>query len=208
MPVRPQGMWRLAASIAAALALAAALSLVLPGVAGASRIAHAETSTPPTYAHRHANQHTHRYADQHTHEHADQHAHEHPYHYADGDIYQHGHANAYLHAHCHLYGNAHRHSHGHPDHCSIGAGGGTPSATPALMRASTTVEPSPQGTPAAAVQSQSSSPTGVTGLPKAGDGGTGPLVPWGSMSAAVIIVLVGAGSWVLYYGLREATPGD
>jgi hypothetical protein len=86
--------------------------------------------------------------------------------------------------------------------------GDPPSATPVLVRASTTVEPSPQGTPAAAVQSQSSSPTDVTGLPKAGDGGTSPLVPWGSMTAAVIILLVGAGSWVLYYGLKEATPGD
>jgi hypothetical protein len=88
------------------------------------------------------------------------------------------------------------------------AASGTPSATPALVRANTTVEPSPQGTPAAAVQSQSSSPTGVTGLPKAGDGGTGPLLPWGSITVTVIILLMGAGSWVLYYGLREATPGD
>jgi hypothetical protein len=33
-------------------------------------------------------------------------------------------------------------------------------------------------------------------------------VPWSSVTAAGIILLVGAGSWVLYYGLREATPGD
>jgi len=85
---------------------------------------------------------------------------------------------------------------------------GTPSATPALVRASTTVDPSPQGTPGGAVRGQSSSQGGVTSLPSAGDGGTGSPIPWRPVTVAVIILLVGAGSWVLYYGLREATAED
>jgi len=85
---------------------------------------------------------------------------------------------------------------------------GTPSATPALVRASTTVESSPQGNPGGAVQGQSSAQGGVTSLPSAGDGGAGPPIPWRPVTATVIILLVGAGSWVLYYGLREATAED
>jgi hypothetical protein len=42
----------------------------------------------------------------------------------------------------------------------------------------------------------------------AGDGGAGAPIPWKPVSATVIILLVGAGSWVLYYGLREATAED
>jgi hypothetical protein len=48
----------------------------------------------------------------------------------------------------------------------------------------------------------------VTSLPSAGDGGAGPPIPWRPVTATVIILLVGAGSWVLYYGLREATAED
>jgi hypothetical protein len=94
----------------------------------------------------------------------------------------------------------------------LGQGGttawGTPSATPALVRATTTVGSPPQADPAGAVQGQSSSQGGVTGLPAAGDGATGPPIPWRPVTATVIILLVGAGSWVLYYGLREATAED
>jgi hypothetical protein len=82
------------------------------------------------------------------------------------------------------------------------------SPTPALVRANTTVDPPPQGTPGGAVQGQSSSQGGVTSLPSAGDGGAGPPIPWRPVTATVIILLVGAGSWVLYYGLREATAED
>jgi hypothetical protein len=85
---------------------------------------------------------------------------------------------------------------------------GTPSATAALVRAGATVESSPQGDPGGAVRGQSSSQGGVTSLPSAGDGGTGPPIPWRPVTAVVIILLVGAGSWVLYYGLREATAED
>jgi hypothetical protein len=85
---------------------------------------------------------------------------------------------------------------------------GTPSVTPALVRASTTVESSPQSDPAGAVRGQGSSQGGATSLPLAGDGGTGPPIPWRPVTATVIILLVGAGSWVLYYGLREATAED
>jgi hypothetical protein len=85
---------------------------------------------------------------------------------------------------------------------------GTPSPTAALVRANTTIDPSPQATPAGAVQGQSSSQGGVTSLPSAGDGGKGPPIPWRPVMAATIILLVGAGSWVLYYGLREATAED
>jgi uncharacterized membrane protein len=85
---------------------------------------------------------------------------------------------------------------------------GTPSATAALVRASTTVESSPQSDPAGAVRGQASSQGGATSLPLAGDGGTGPPIPWRPVTATVIILLVGAGSWVLYYGLREATAED
>jgi hypothetical protein len=84
----------------------------------------------------------------------------------------------------------------------------TPSATPALVRASTTVESAPQADPPGGVQGQSASPTGVTSLPSAGDGSSGPPIPWRPVTATVIILLVGAGSWVLYYGLREATAED
>jgi hypothetical protein len=82
------------------------------------------------------------------------------------------------------------------------------SPTPALVRASTTVEPSPQRDPAGAVSGQASSQGGVTSLPSAGDGGAGPPIPWRPVTATVIILLVGAGSWVLYYGLRESTAED
>jgi hypothetical protein len=85
---------------------------------------------------------------------------------------------------------------------------GTPSATPALVRASTTVASSPQAGPGGAVQGQASAQGGVTSLPSAGDGGAGPPIPWRPVTATVIILLVGAGSWVLYYGLREATAED
>jgi len=84
----------------------------------------------------------------------------------------------------------------------------TPSATPALVRASTTVESAPQADPPGAVQGQASSQGGVSSLPSAGDGSTAPLIPWRPVTATVIILLVGAGSWVLYYGLREATAED
>jgi len=89
-----------------------------------------------------------------------------------------------------------------------GAAWSTPSATPALVRADTTVQSTPQAVPAGGVQGQSASPTGVTSLPSAGDGSTGPPIPWRPVTATVIILLVGAGSWVLYYGLREATAED
>jgi hypothetical protein len=82
------------------------------------------------------------------------------------------------------------------------------SPTPALVRAATTVESSPQGDPGGAVQGQSSSQGTVTSLPSAGDGGAGPPIPWRPVTATVIILLVGAGSWVLYYGLREVTAED
>jgi uncharacterized membrane protein len=85
---------------------------------------------------------------------------------------------------------------------------GVLSPTPALVRASTPVDPPPQATPAGAVRGQSASQGGVTGLPSAGDGGAGPPIPWRPVTAVVIILLVGAGSWVLYYGLREATAED
>jgi hypothetical protein len=77
-------------------------------------------------------------------------------------------------------------------------------ATPALVRADPGTEPS--GTnPGGAVQGQSASESDVTSLPSAGDGGEGAPVPLRPMTAVVIILLVGAGSWALYYGLREAT---
>jgi len=58
------------------------------------------------------------------------------------------------------------------------------------------------------VQGQGASQGSVTGLPSAGDGGAGPAIPWRPVTASVIILLVAAGSWVLYYGLREATAED
>jgi hypothetical protein len=58
------------------------------------------------------------------------------------------------------------------------------------------------------VRGQSSSQGAVTSLPSAGDGGSGPPLPWRPITATAIILLVGAGSWVLYYGLREATAED
>jgi hypothetical protein len=82
----------------------------------------------------------------------------------------------------------------------------TASATPALVKAATPAQQ--QANPAGAVQSQSAAQNTVTTLPTAGDGGVGGPVPWKPVSATVIILLVGAGSWVLYYGLREATAED
>jgi hypothetical protein len=91
---------------------------------------------------------------------------------------------------------------------SLAAAMATASATPALVQAATPDPPQAQATPAAVVQSQSSGQSGVTTLPTAGDGGAGAPLPWKPVSATVIILLVGAGSWVLYYGLREATAED
>jgi hypothetical protein len=85
---------------------------------------------------------------------------------------------------------------------------GTPSATPALVLAGTPAQHGPESTPAGAVQSQSAPPAGVTTLPSAGDGGVGPAIPWRPVTATVVILLVGAGGWVLYYGMREATAED
>jgi len=82
----------------------------------------------------------------------------------------------------------------------------TASATPALVQAVTPAQQ--QANPGGAVQSQSAPQSGVTTLPTAGDGGAGAPIPWKPVSATVIILLVGAGSWVLYYGLREATAED
>jgi len=85
---------------------------------------------------------------------------------------------------------------------------GTPSATPALVLAGTPAQQQPESTPAGAVQSQSAPQADVTTLPSAGFGDQGSPIPWKPFTATVVILLVGAGSWVLYYGLREATAED
>ncbi len=62
--------------------------------------------------------------------------------------------------------------------------------------------------PGGTVAGQSASEADVTTLPTAGDGGLGPSLPMRPMTASIIILLVGGGSWALYYGMREATAED
>lgn len=82
---------------------------------------------------------------------------------------------------------------------------GEPTATAALVQAE--ARP-PQSAPdvAGAAETPSSSEAGLSGLPAAGDGGEGPLVPWRPLMAAAVIVLAGGGSWAFYYLTRGATP--
>ena len=197
MPVRPQGMWPLAVTIAAALALVAALFLVSPREARAQPT---ETSTPtetptstPTDTPTNTPTSTPTATPTSTPTNTPTHT-----------------PTTTPTATATVTPTSTAAAAGSPT--PSGQGGttawGTPSATPALVRASTTVDPSPQDDPGGAVRGQSSSQGGVTSLPSAGDGGAGPPIPWRPVTATVIILLVGAGSWVLYYGLREATAED
>ncbi len=85
---------------------------------------------------------------------------------------------------------------------------GEPTATAVLVQAE--ARP-PQSEPdvslaAGAAETPSSSEASLSGLPAAGDGGEGPLVPWRPLTAAAVIVLAGGGSWAFYYLMRGATP--
>jgi hypothetical protein len=82
-----------------------------------------------------------------------------------------------------------------------------PSSTPALVHADPNPPQAPPD-PAGAAEPPSSSQAGVSGLPSAGEGGSGPLTPWRPLMAAAVIVLAGGGSWAFYYLTRGATPAE
>jgi hypothetical protein len=84
---------------------------------------------------------------------------------------------------------------------------GQPTSTPALVRAD---PPATQASsdPGGADENPSSSQAGLSGLPAAGDGDQGPLVPWRALVAAAVVVLAGGGSWAFYYLTRGATPSE
>jgi hypothetical protein len=82
---------------------------------------------------------------------------------------------------------------------------GQPTATAALVQANPQPPQAPLD-PGGATGTPSSSEAGLSGLPAAGNGGQGPLVPWRPLVAAAVIVLAGGGSWAFYYLTRGATP--
>lgn len=79
-----------------------------------------------------------------------------------------------------------------------------PSATPELVRADP-LPPQAPPDPAGVAVTPTSSQAGVSGLPSAGEGDGGPLVPWRTLMAAGVIVLAAGGSWAFYYLTRGAT---
>lgn len=79
-----------------------------------------------------------------------------------------------------------------------------PSATPELVRADP-LPPQAPPDPAGVAVTPTSSQAGVSGLPSAGEGDGGPLVPWRTVMAAGVIVLAAGGSWAFYYLTRGAT---
>jgi len=82
-----------------------------------------------------------------------------------------------------------------------------PSATPELVRADP-LPPQAPPDPAGVAGTPTSSQAGVSGLPSAGEGDGGPLVPWRTVMAAAVIVLAAGGSWAFYYLTRGATVGE
>lgn len=82
-----------------------------------------------------------------------------------------------------------------------------PSATPELVRADP-LPPQAPPDPAGVAVTPTSSQAGVSGLPSAGEGDGGPLVPWRTVMAAAVIVLAAGGSWAFYYLTRGATAQE